>query len=69
MTTTESDHAPERALRDAGSDPVEPDGVRAQRLGSGEECRRQSAEVAASDYADRDLIDLLDLLLKTWDRE
>ena len=65
MSRTVSDRDPERrdALRGAGSDRVEPQGVRAGGSEFGDECQRQSAVVAASDAADRDLIDFLDAAL------
>ena len=70
MSRTVSDRAPERrdALRGAGSDRAEPQGVRARRTEFGDECQRQSAVVAASDAADPDLIDLLDAALEDMGR-
>ena len=71
MSTTVSDRAPEGrdALRGAGPDPGEPQDVRARRLEFGEECQHQSAVVAASDAADRDLIDFLDAALDDMGRQ
>ena len=71
MSRTVSDRAPERhdALRGAGSDPVEPQGVRTGGSEFGDECQRQSAVVAASDAADRDLIDFLDAALEDMERQ
>lgn len=71
MPTTVSDRAPERhdALRGGGSHRVEPWVPGARRSEFGEEHRRQSAVVAASDAADRDLIDFLDAALDDMGRQ
>ena len=65
MPTTVSDRVPDPdALRAAGLRPIQiwvPD---TRRSGFAEECRRQSAIVAAADLADRDLSDFTDAALR-----
>ena len=65
MPRTVSDRVPDPdALRAAGLRPIQiwvPD---TRRSGFAEECRRQSAIVAAADLADRDLSDLTDAALR-----
>ena len=69
MPTIVSDRVPDPdALRAAGLRPVQiwvPD---TRRSGFAEECRRQSAVVAAADLADRDLADFMDAALADMER-
>jgi hypothetical protein len=69
MPTTASDRAPDPdALRAAGLRLVQiwvPDTTQS---GFAEECRRQSAVVAAADLADRDLKDFMDVALQDVER-
>ena len=64
MPTTVSDRTPDpAALRAAGLRPIQiwvPD---TRRSGFADECRRQSAMVAAADRADRDLMNFMDAAL------
>ena len=69
MPTTVSNRVPDPdALRAAGLRPIQiwvPD---TRRSGFAEECRRQSAIVAAADLADRDLADFMDAALADMER-